>query len=104
MTRYEHDDDGRLAAAVTTVEAEWDADGRGLALALTEYEAGLCPGCRHPLTETTAAANEERYVAELPVRCHRCTATDQVSARYQDSPSPGALLVPIRLKEVRAGG
>jgi len=98
VTRYEYDEAGRVAAAVTTVEAEWDDEARGVAVALAEYEAGLCPSCRHPLAETTDAANEYRYVAGMAVRCHRCTATDQASHIYQDSPSPNCLLIPVELR------
>lgn len=94
-TTYEHDDGGRLAAALITTEPEWDEESRGLAVALGEYEAGLCPSCRHPLAETTDPAHEERYVAGDAIRCHRCTASEQASRRYAESPSPGALLVPV---------
>lgn len=83
---------------MTTVEPEWDAEARAMALALTEWEQGLCPGCRYPLEETTAAGNEERYFTHPAVRCHRCTATDQASKVYQESPSPGALLIPVEFR------
>lgn len=97
-TTYAYDDDGRVTAAVTTVEPEWDEDSRGLALALCEYEAGLCPGCRNPLAETTDPRHEDRYFTAEAVRCHRCTATDQASRRYEGSPSPAALLVPVEFR------
>lgn len=83
---------------MTTVEPEWDEQSRGLALALSEYEAGLCPSCRHPLAETTDPRHEDRYFTDEAVRCHRCTATDQASRRYAQSPSPGALLVPVEFR------
>lgn len=97
VTRHEYDDAGRIIATVTTGEPEWDDDARGMALALAEYEAGLCPRCNHPLAETTDAAHEDRYVAADPIRCHRCTATEQASRRYAESPTPGALLLPVEL-------
>lgn len=97
VTRYDYDEDGRLAAAVTEVDAEWDDESRGMALALAEYEAGLCPSCRRPLIETTDKRHEDRYIAEPAVRCHCCTATEQASKAYAESPAPGALLVPVVL-------
>lgn len=97
ITRYDYDEDSRLVAAITEVEPEWDEESRGMALALAEYEAGLCPSCRHPLAETTDIRHEDRYVAEPAVRCHRCTATEQASKTYEGSPSPGALLIPVAL-------
>jgi DNA-binding transcriptional LysR family regulator len=112
VTTYDYDADGRVDVAVSTLEPEWDDQSRGFALALDEYEAGLCPSCKHPLEETSAAHHEDRYTAEPAVRCHRCTASEQAAKSYQDSPTPGALLVPVRfhpltpeqMREVRANG
>jgi hypothetical protein len=83
---------------VTAVEPEWDERERGWALALLAYEAALCPGCREPLSETTKAENEGRYVPGPAVRCHRCTATEQASVTYRESPQPRALLIPVELQ------
>jgi hypothetical protein len=98
-TIYEYDDLGRVARATTTVDVEWDGEQRGLVFALQDYEAELCPGCRQPLEETTAAENEYRYMPGPAIRCHRCTATEQASKAYEDSPAPSALLIPIHLRE-----
>lgn len=81
-------------------EPEWTEDDRQAALDLRGYEADLCPGCRHPLAETTDPGNEGRYVASLAVRCHRCTATDQASEASQSAPNPSALLIPVELRTV----
>lgn len=97
-TVYTFDDDGRPLTAVTTVEAEWDEQSRGYALALGDYEAGLCPGCRHPLAETTDARHEDRYIPGVAIRCHMCTARGQASQRYAESPTAGALLIPVELR------
>lgn len=96
VTTYSRDAQGRVEAAVSTVEAEWDAQSRGFALALAEYEAGLCPSCEYPLAETSDPHHEDAFVAEPAIRCHRCTASDRAAKAYETSPSPGALLVPVR--------
>jgi len=95
VTTYEYDLTGRLIRSVTLPEAEWDQDDRDLALSLLAYEAELCPGCRQPLAQTTAAGNEYRYRSGPAIRCHRCTASQQAAAAYQDSPSPEALFIPV---------
>lgn len=96
-TTYEYDLAGRLIRSVTTVEAEWDDEQRELVFALQAYEADLCPGCRQPLNETTRTENEGRYIPGPAIRCHRCTAADQASKTYENSPAPHALLIPIKL-------
>jgi hypothetical protein len=98
-TVYEYDRWGRVARTITVAEREWDDEQRGLVFALQDYEAELCPGCRQPLEETTAAENEYRYTPGPAIRCHRCTATEQASKAYEDSPVPSALLIPIHLRE-----
>jgi hypothetical protein len=85
-------------AAVITTEPEWSDDDRDLAAGLLDYEAGLCPGCRHPLAETTMPEREFAYVAEPAVRCHRCTASAQASEVYAESPTASALLIPVELR------
>jgi len=79
-------------------EPLWTEDDLQAALDLTGYEAGLCPGCKHPLSETTALENEERYFVPHPIRCHRCTATEQAQELFQDRPSASALLIPVELR------
>jgi hypothetical protein len=81
-----------------THDAEWTEEDRTAAVALARYEAELCPGCRHPLAETTDPANEERYVVPHPIRCHRCTATAQAQDRFEDMLTPSALLIPVELR------
>lgn len=99
ITTYQHDEGGRIVRSVTTPEPEWDEDDRQLALDLAEYESALCGACGHPLTETTAPENETAYVAGPAVRCHRCTAAERAQSAYQDSPQPGALMIPIGRKD-----
>jgi hypothetical protein len=80
------------------IEPEWTAEDRELAIELTAYEASLCPGCHHPMTETTDPANEHQYVAQLPVRCHRCTVSSKAMEKYEESDVPGALYMPVVLR------
>lgn len=57
----------------------------------------LCGGCGDSLAETTDPANSQAYVAEVPVRCHKCTARYEQAAHYADQPrDPRALLFPVR--------
>jgi len=79
----------------------WSPDDRRLALDLAQYEAECCPNCREPLSETADAKNEFRYVADLPIRCHRCTASEIATDAAQNREHPSALLIPIRLKGVQ---
>lgn len=58
-------------------------------VALAVYRADL-HACGHPLVETTDPEN--RYVAELPVRCYACDAIELKQEEYRDSPRPSALL------------
>lgn len=81
-------------------EPEWLEDDQALALALGIYEAGLCPGCRHPLSETAQPEREGLYRARPPVRCHRCTASSMAADQYSESPHSSALLLPIELVEL----
>jgi len=61
------------------------------------YEDTLCQGCGDNLAETTDPANSAAYVAEVPVRCHKCTARYEQAAQYADQPrDPRALMFPVR--------
>jgi hypothetical protein len=61
------------------LEPEWDDDNRQMVLALQAHEAGLCPGCNHPLEETTKPEYKDAYRPETPIRCHYCTTQALVS-------------------------
>lgn len=70
----------------------WTEQDTLLALALTEYEDGLCPGCGHPLHESTAG--DARYEAPPPRRCKACDVIGQrrdVYAGNKDVRQPEAL-------------
>lgn len=80
-------------------DPEWDEESQALAVALAAYEADLCPGCQQPLSETTLPEREGQYVAQLAVRCHRCTASSIGAEKYADTPHAQALLLPVELRE-----
>jgi hypothetical protein len=99
-TVYTYGHDGQLLSSVTTTDPEWTEEDREMALRLFEYEKSLCGGCGHPLSETTDPHNEFAYgPASPPIRCHRCTAVEIESDRHQEKPHPGALHIPIVLRE-----
>jgi len=97
-TTYRYDPDGRLIAAVTVTEPEWDDVGRDAVFALMRLEADLCPGCSQPLAVTAAKENEFRWQEGATVKCHRCAAAETVQKSYEDSPHPGAVFVAMELK------
>jgi hypothetical protein len=97
VTRHEYDAVGRLAASITA--SEWTADDRELVFAFLAWEAALCPGCRHPLAETMAAENEERYRGKLEGRCHRCTRLEIEQEKHAKKDHAGALLLSVTLAD-----
>ena len=72
VVTHEYDAAGRLVRSTET--PEWTVEDRELAFALMEYEAGLCPGCNQPLSETSHPDHQDAYRPEHPVRCHYCTS------------------------------
>lgn len=85
-----------------TREPEWDAESRGYALALMEYQAMLCPDCGWDITKSTAAENEFAYEASAPIRCHVCTTKSSAAEPYfKDSPHPQALRFPVQFHKDR---
>lgn len=74
---------------------------RILALALEEYESGLCSGCGLPVHETYDPDNERAFEAALPVRCHACTTRDKRAAEYDEAKQREALRFPVTRKPER---
>jgi hypothetical protein len=67
-----------------TVDASgWTRVDTSYALALEDYEAGLCPGGNHPLAETSKPEHEDAYRPDPPIRCHYCVA-QAVTAKAQE--------------------
>lgn len=100
VTTYEYDVSGRLVRAVSAPPT-WSADDQDAALDLLAYEANLCPGCRHPLDETTRPEHEYAYRAEEAIRCHRCTASQRAGEHYGANEYSSALFIPIVLRAER---
>lgn len=96
--QHEYDLMGNLVRSVETMEPEWTDEDRTMAMELQDYEAGLCPGCRYPMAETTAPENEFAYQAELPLRCHRCTASERAMKAHEGKEAPSALYMQIALR------
>ncbi len=89
---HEHyDAHGTLTGRTVVLrEAEWSQSDRDHAVALLEYEAGLCGGCGHPLVETTDPLMEGRYKPDGAVECFMCRATSIGSKEYEDVDHPSA--------------
>jgi hypothetical protein len=86
--------------AVTTREVEWDDEQQAMMLALAEYRDSVHEACGGYLPDTTAAEADGQYVADIPSRCHLCTARAIAAEPYfkDDHPQPHALLFPVRRK------
>lgn len=75
-----------------------------LAVALTLYESGICPGCGQSLRESTDAELEEQWVTDLPHRCHACTAIARRAKEYDDAEFPQAYRFVVGLRSKRRVG
>jgi hypothetical protein len=81
----------------TVNTAEWTFQDTRLALALEDYEAGLCPGGDHVLAETSKDEHADAYRPGPRVRCHKCKARallDEVLGKEEDA---AGVLAPIVL-------
>ena len=76
--------------------AGWTERDSVYAMALEDYEAGLCGGCGGDLAETTKPGNQGRYVGKMSAVCHRCVAL--AVAADNNHPHPGALSYSVDLK------
>lgn len=77
MVEREYDEKGRLVREVVTHDAEWTSEDLALAKAHRRNRLDECPGCRLPLSETTAMHDGEpahSYQVPDPARCHACDA------------------------------
>ena len=72
----------------TVRTSEWTAEDSLLAMALENYEAGLCPGGNHELAETSRPEHEDAYRPGEQIRCYYCkalAAVNEVQAKDEDS-------------------
>lgn len=60
-------------------------------MALTQFEALLCPNCGQPLPESMDPETEDDWIAGLPSRCHACTAIAHRAKDYENAIAPQAL-------------
>ena len=83
----------RLVKTLTTQESEWDDEQRGWMLALAEFEKQQCGGCGGWLPDTTDVLRSDGYVADHPLRCHRCEALTIMRKKVQGNPNAEAFTV-----------
>lgn len=69
----------------------WTEHDTSTAVALTLHEASLCPGCGHPLGESTSTEADPGnrdgawwYEAPKPVQCHACAAVAVRTKEFKD--------------------
>jgi hypothetical protein len=96
-TAYEFDAGGVLV--VSRPEVEWDESEQTVMLALHQYRNSLCPKCGGPLDKCTDPANEMKYTAGLPIRCHATTARGKAAEPYRDQPGFDALMFVPTLRD-----
>lgn len=99
MTEHHYDRAGRLVRSVTRRESEWDQAERAWLIALAVYRSEVHEQCGTYLPDAIRAEDDGAFKAELPVRCHVCTARLAAQAGYLQggghSPHPEALLWPV---------
>jgi hypothetical protein len=66
--------------------ASWTEQDGLLAQALTLYEASLCSGCGHPVSETMGEENDGAWESE-EFRCFACDANVKLAAELSKSGS-----------------
>ena len=82
----------------TVNSTEWTDEDTQLALALEDYEAGLCPGGPHPLAETSKPEHAGAYLRGDEVECHLCTAQGHLAkAMEEKDPQPAGLMTSMVL-------
>jgi hypothetical protein len=96
----EYDGD-QLVRTVTRREPEWDEEERAWILALLTYRSQIHEACGHYLPDSAAPEAEGEYVAQLPIRCHACTARAQMYSRVEAAGNQHitALLFPVKRKD-----
>jgi hypothetical protein len=83
---------------VRTVNSrEWTDQDTVYAMALEDYEAGLCPGCNHPLDETTKPEHADAYRPGERMRCHYCKAQALIAEVAEKDEDSAGVLVPVVL-------
>jgi len=70
-----------------------------MALALQEYEDGLCPNCGQPKHEAMDPDLADEWTTMAPVRDYACTAIARAAEQNKDADHPGALAYVVGLRE-----
>lgn len=69
----------------TVNTSEWTEQDTRLAMALEDYEAGLCPGGNHPLAETSRPEHADAYRPGQRIQCHYCRTQDLIAEAAEKS-------------------
>lgn len=92
-----------VVSSSTLTEAEWDDEQYELMIAFALYENDVHEACGHLLSESTALAadkdnpnGEYYYEAEIPIRCHACTAAAKMQKAYGGDDFDSARLFPVK--------
>lgn len=83
----------------TVNSGEWTDEDTLLALALEDYEAGLCPGGPHVLAETSKPEHADAYRpdTEKQVQCHHCKASALLQDVMSKEEDTAGVMVPLML-------
>jgi hypothetical protein len=83
----------------TVNSAEWTDDDTMLALALENYESGLCPGGPHVLAETSKPEHADAYRPDTAkrLRCHHCKASALLAEVTANEEDTAGVMVPLML-------
>jgi len=81
--------------------ARWTRPDWLIAQAWHELDRMICPGCGQPLFEGMDADLENAWVAELPIRCHPCTAISRKQESMENVDRPEALRWPVHRRDRR---
>lgn len=97
VTTFEYNSVGQIARTLET--PEWTQDDREAAMALTIYEASLCPASGLPAEQCHDPNNEDRFEVES-VLCHGTVAREIASKQFEGHKHPDALLTYLSLKDL----
>ena len=75
----------------TVDTAGWTPADTAHAVALEDYEAGLCPGGDHVLSETSKPEHEDAYRPNPAIRCHYCRSQAAISKAVGDDDDTAGL-------------
>lgn len=77
----------------------WSEVDSLLLQAWVELSKHRCPDCGTPLWQAYDPALEMKWRADLPTRCHPCTAIAHRAKEYSETEAPHALRFGVRLRD-----